>query len=264
MYDRCLFIDNDKKHTDIVGTCDNIDTILIPSLNKIQRLRLESEKGLKYKSLLSYDGKAMAEVIQVINNYNKYGGEVYDEISGIQKDHVDMIRDWVFTHAGKKAILIDFDRTITVIEGLHAFGNSGFDDMKATMSSLLESYVYGDEIMDLLYDIPIEGYMNFLCGGTERINLLIQLMNFLYENHIDIFILTNNPICIHNKELFNELIMTLTGGRKVEYICAYGHKSKKNALLKENQNDERFCKQGVSGGRRGDKRKTRKKSRNIK
>jgi hypothetical protein len=78
---------------------------------------------------------------------------------------------------------------------------------------------YERAVRPYIPDFTAEGYANYLAGGTERMKMLQDMFDYLYENNVKVIVLTNNGNCTPYKNLFREITMVYTKGRPVEVIC---------------------------------------------
>jgi len=209
-----LFVDNEQNHINTVGTCPGISVLKIPSihmdapLNEFTPDDNLSPEGLNAKRFMQLAVRS----------------DDYDYTSGIQQGHADQIVTWASSRLPDKKILFDFDRTLTMCEGIvclkpkHGalFKGTGIANMRLSFPD---------------YDLTAEGFINYLCGGTSRVEMLKRMFNTLYENNVAIYILTNNECCISNLQLFQDFMNVLTSGRPLQFICSYSFGgNKKHAI----------------------------------
>ena len=105
-------------------------------------------------------------------------------------------------------VLFDWDRTITCFDGF-AIENAPF-----TYSSV------GVKIQDVL---------EYICGGYTRLNLLSYVFQRI-RRKCELFIVTNNPIAIHNRDEFVKMIRCIDPHFK-EKCLLYGNGNKRIALV---------------------------------
>jgi len=201
-YDSALFLDNDLTYIEQLKWCPKITSIHVggiqgspPEVNIVDGPEYE-----EFRSGLSDEGRAAMNFFCI--NFNNR--DLYDSTSGIKEEHIEQALNWA-EGDGKKAILIDFDRTLSVIEGFSA------DNYPNTLTFKQRYPQPG---------ITAEGYMNYLVGGTDRLYRLQAMLTLLYAQDIDVFILTNNPGCVNSPVYFNDLVSVLTQGKPVNYICS--------------------------------------------
>ena len=122
-----------------------------------------------------------------------YGDDSFDPISGINpRTHGSQLKQWIDSRNDptKSIILLDWDRTITVIEGFIAFDYEKY----AEYSQMQRSEYYND-------------FLRYLCGGDLRLFHIRELLDYAGERNIDVCILTNNNAC--DSDIFLELVNTL-------------------------------------------------------
>jgi hypothetical protein len=147
----------------------------------------------------------------------KEGGEIVMPSRGLTKD---MINDIILTYqkpALNKYLFLDWDRTISVIEGF-----------------ICPYYP------DLFINHNIDNYndiLAYIVGGEERINLFKLMYKTLINNNTKIFILTNNPTASKydkgNRPEFLQIIRIMFPEFLQEHlICSYDFGSDKITALR--------------------------------
>ena len=279
-FDEALFLDNDQGHVDSVGTCSKITSVKVPGSDNMPAVSIRFTKEerpthpyTKLIEALSPSGKQSAIVISRIilaNGFDKSGKEHFDRQiehldvgSGINEETVSFLRNWVSERAGKKlAVLFDYDRTLTVIEGGFLLANS-FGELKNFLKNLEITDPYNfKSYLDLLTP---EGFTEYYVGGSERLAMLQAMFDFLYENNVALFLLTNNTACVRSKGMFKEILSILTKGRPVEILCGSQFDFDKKATIQRQLNLtptaplKALC-VNSRGGRRTRKTKAKRKS----
>lgn len=243
-YDSVLFLDNDLTYIDQLKRCPKITTIHVGGIQG-QPPEVDIVDGPEYEEFragLSDAGRVAMKAF--CRNFNNR--DLYDATSGIKREHMEQAFEWT-KGDGKKAILIDFDRTLTVIEGFSA-------DNYPNTFTFKQRYPQPE--------LTAEGYMNYLVGGNERFYLLQSFFDILYTQYIDIFILTNNQACVTCPLLFEDLVSVLTGGRPVTFICGARTYGDKYEAIVNAPGFASVC--AAQGGRRRPIRKThRQKKRRL-
>lgn len=251
-YDEALFFDNDQAHVDNVALCGpKIKAVKVAGSEGTPavsiRFTKEQRATYPYAKLidsLSKEGKEAANLITRIilaNGLDKDGKEDVskqverlDPGSGIQDETMDILQDWVEERKGKKlAVLFDYDRTLTVIEG-GFFLRPSFAELKAFLKTFSQKEPYDfQNYVDLLTP---EGFTEYYVGGRARLALLQEMFDYLYENKIDVFLLTNNSGCPKNKGMFEEVMNVLTKNRPFQIICGADYKYDKRAAIQKQKN----------------------------
>lgn len=226
VYKRALFLDNNIDFVMAVSECPGITIIKIPESEVLENADSETFQGLWRK--LSHEGDAYVSAVTAFTKDIRY-----DPLSGIQDSHIVEIQDWVSDMKANSmdplAVLFDFDRTLTMMEGVIGPGSSGLQGTKnilrqrvgATRKNNVEAYER----------VNIEGMVETLLGGPERLMKIQSLFDFLYDKGVDIWILSNNSLFNTNKPLMKEILDVLSNSRPVGVICSNGYSSKRAALL---------------------------------
>ncbi len=231
---------------------------------------IDTREGSPYAEFiatLSPQGKDAALVVQKLILREGGTKENYDIRSGIQEDQIQELQTWLEQHEGKRlAAVFDFDRTLSVMEGGFFYGNS-IEEWKDAYSQLEEPqldkdgnpitvggkplYVYvhryydkggkyqerripvpqGAEVNPFITKFTYEGYLEYLVGGPERLVMLQEMFDSLYERNVDCFILTNNTACPDARGMFQELGLILTRGRPITIICGMDFGGRKDFAL---------------------------------
>lgn len=252
VYDSAIFFDNSMDHimhftynTTAKSVCVGetmSDDVLIP---------FDSREYVDFLAKNGLTENINDKIAKLINNDKKYdyvlrrdrGYVAYDPKSGIKQLHTDILFRWLDSIPAEKnkVALFDWDRTITVFEGMvlpiHDIRPAEeFNDEKLNASWI--NYLnkrYGpefEEMADYLREHPtsIEELLLYLCGGSERLAMLRSIFRRCMETKTDIIVLTNNAGCTskHYKEIVKRLI-----GSDIphEIICSsgepyFGNKSK--------------------------------------
>jgi hypothetical protein len=217
-----IFLDNDEKHRNSVrNACRaNMTIINIPETSYMApQVRIDSVPYVQFLERLSSKGKDAAKVISRMCLVTGGGVEALDMRSGIQTPHVAQLQAWVDRETqvqGHKLVAVfDFDRTISMIEGGYFLANSMYEMKKIIAEHVgkredLEVYVPG---------LTPEGYAEYLAGSTERLGMLQDMFDYLYDHNVKVILLTNNGACPRARNLFHEIMMVYTRGRPVDVIC---------------------------------------------
>jgi hypothetical protein len=239
-----IFFDNDAhKIEEVTAMCGNIiEGISVPEspngaftvpLTQIKDFLKDSPKAMKYLDFLNIAFK----------QYSLNSVDNFDKVSGIQQEHIDKATEWLerTKEIKQRAAIFDWDRTITMFEGIFPAYDPRF--------------------------FSFEDWLCYLCGGDARFELLRDFLRTLHENNVEIIILTNNGSCNHPKEptyaaIFKNLVHTLLQDIPYTLICSkYTAAGHKGVAIKA---DPRFSKCAVKGGRRkktkkNNKRKTKRR-----
>ena len=182
-YDYAIFFDNEPKRIVEVETyCSkNIQCVKV---NETEGLRDLAFADPRFKQFLTSIG-INADNNQYYARVSAAGvpGDALDLLSGINAKEFKILNDWIEEHGrSKRAAIFDWDRTLTVFEGY--FSDADIAGHYRIRQEELNTAVYQND--KLIY----------LMGGQERLNQIRQMFALLYENNIDVIILTNNGGCI--------------------------------------------------------------------
>ena len=214
-YTSGIFFDNDADHITAVGHCSSIKCIKVGAIEDSGTpLTAKFPRYVDYYHLLSDDGQF---VYDEMLDTSFYMDEQYDPQSGIQAKHVEDCREWLEATKDeeKRIALFDFDRTLSLFEGID------------------------QRIPERRY-VTIEGYSNYLFGGKKRVQMLKDMLDMLVDKNVTIKILTNNGLCGSPNKIIEKLVNTLY--TEAEIICSRPpdgstteewHSSKLSALMKD-------------------------------
>jgi len=219
--DEALFIDNDIHHVLNVGMCPKIQSMKVAGKDESCKcghtIHVQSPEYIHFLEELSDKGRAAANVITRLIMSTDHKTESLDIGSGIQPREVRFVKGWVESHTNKRlAVFIDYDRTITTIEGGYYLAPS-FQELLETFHDLQIDKKY--DLKPHLLGLTIEGFVEYYVGGPTRMSMLQEMFDFLYENDVKCILLTNNTACPTRRPLFEQMMKVLTRGREVFIIC---------------------------------------------
>lgn len=204
-----VFVDNDP------DMCAQLVAKSIPGLTTIQANQTAQEVALisVMKPAFSEFGDTNSYLNALRTTYEDQ--EVpYDSASGITEEQFGLI----FTELGKlpgsaKFAIFDWDRTITKFEGWLA-ESSVLEDMAKPKP----------ESAALRKDLLL-----FICGGSERLEMIKTNINRLIGEGVAVFVMTNNSGC--GKPDFTNLVAELDP--RIKIICSRSYnKNKGEAFVK--------------------------------
>ena len=100
--------------------------------------------------------------------------------TGISKNDITYVKEWVKEHPERrKVLLLDWDRTISVKEGISIFERKKPPRVRSG---------------------NIEKYTMFIMGGPERLKYIKDFFSDMHKSNVEIFILTNNGYCTKEDE----------------------------------------------------------------
>jgi len=180
----------------------------------------------------------------------------YDPVSGIHQPHIDYFNAWeAHTHAmgANRALILDWDRTITVIEGIILPPQAATFAGNGILNALIPLYPARIMQEPQLREVTTVDALMYLCGGGGRLNAIVQWLNAVAHQGIHIMILTNNKGCITAPHLFNELVVTLLQGYPNYSITCSGnmvYQGDKGLALSYDPRFNTLCGAAMAGGRR--------------
>jgi hypothetical protein len=240
-FKHAIFFDNDPKNIKRVRElCPSITCVSIPETADIKE---RSWKDPIMERYLEQLGKPNIYVnaIQTILR-----GDTYDEKCGIQQVHIDTLNTWItrLPKGESAAIIFDWDRTITMVEGIVRFSR---------ISSVEDDYY---KMMEMTSDKDTfrTKFRTHMCayifGGMERFKMIRRLFKDIYDNGHEIFILTNNGACGSDDlysyiKLLSPLLPNYKPKISFENMLCSGdttkYKGDKGLLLKEHSRFKGLC-----------------------
>jgi hypothetical protein len=222
-YKAALFIDNAQSHIDqMMATCNRGMTLIKVGETRNLQPSLYSAPYMELYARAIGPENTYSRAVRKLSNR-----EYFDPASGIQESHLALIEKWINETAGvsPRVMLFDWDRTITIIEGVYAKPNG--------MAELHEYMVARGYDMSDLPAIYQEDALLYLCGGKDRLRMLREIMKACVQLDIDIIFLTNNGACNpeENRGLRELMDGLVPPGTSYQVICSihppyFGHKGK--------------------------------------
>ena len=248
MFTSAIFFDNEQKNLDEYGgvcnICSNITCVKIDETHKPYPIKWGNPDG---PDVVSPDNTDLTKYIRnndfKENTYYKFSktafpdGDIYDKLSGIQEKDIDRYYTWKEETEGQlnRAAIFDWDRTITIFEGLIPFRD------RLTLADVKQLFidVYGPQNPALaaefekLEKITASDTILYLLGGQKRVDMLRKLFSDCKELNITIIILTNNGNC--SSPVFDELLKELLRG--IPYIKKCSKYAKGKGIFLQGENN---------------------------
>ena len=230
-----IFLDNDQTHINEWNRqFPNSRTIKIDdtTLNPLG-------DGTAYYNgyITNYGANTYTELLRGSNNKI----EPTNPSNGIIQADVTSILNWVHANPLNRIAVFDWDRTLSVLEG-------------AIMP-------IGRLWNDPLYNCNPADALNYMFGGTERVELIKNMFITLHSEGVEIFIITNSANAQNNRPTMLQVIKLMDPDFKEKHLIYSGAGSRngrgytvKATALKQNMEYINIP-QELKGGR---KRKTRK------
>ncbi len=247
-YTAAIFFDNDRnKIVNVADKCPAIRGQAVPET--AYEIHGSPLNFPPLKNIINAAGGENNSYVKFLRK-NLVTYDYYDPVSGLNPVvHRPIIEEWLHSLEvpASSVFIIDWDRTMTVIEGVY---NCDYDIFKTDPRT---RELFATFTKEQLY----EDILRYLLGGDERLAGLRSIFSILGDLKIHICILTNNGSC--NSNFFKELVNRLMP-ESVENLfiaCSklapfYGHKGNK---LKSIVSFRTLC--NAMGGGGGYKRKRR-------
>lgn len=166
-----IFFDNKKDHLDEVYT----------KHRNIKLVKIPDAKGSYFPKPLPMNSGPLKTLIDSLGP-NAYvdllktrgvDADAYDPVSGIEQNHIRILNRWLTNtnQDGKRAAIFDWDRTLTKVEGFYPLYKGQ------------ERHMFEDTLL-------------YLFGGHKRLLKIRAMFQYLSEQGVEIFILTNNEASI--------------------------------------------------------------------
>jgi len=235
-YKAAIFFENDPdQYANVQRVCRNPCNIDIIKISETRHLRDIPWSAPPLQKLIADNNFSENPYLTFIQSQG-ITGDQYDQVSGIQQEHIEVLQSWITKTATQipRVALFDWDRTITVFEGNY------YPASRQLLSEMPGGVPEGFERDTLVY----------LCGGEGRVALIQQMFQICEDNGIDITILTNNSQCIDFFEDFEKLMKTF-GDFTFKYICSVQFNSNKGLALQKTPGYDKFLvNPSMVGGKR--------------
>lgn len=214
-FKQVLYLDNDSTQLGLVSLSHpHIESIHIPESADTKSQPLAHIISL-LKTDSGHDFAGNTYIERAFEIRARRPRHIYDPLSGIQEKHVKRVDDWINNNTsksqpcgGSSALLMDWDRTISLFEGY-------FGDDEGSLPTNLETY-YEDLLLVLL-------------GGARRLEMIRSMINRAHAASIEMYIITNNGGCNDPTSGFNNFVNKLFGNIPYTMICGRdfgGHKGR--------------------------------------
>jgi hypothetical protein len=209
-----MFFDNDKvnfedkeRGLDLKKICPNVIKIKVED-NK-------QHKIFKYDIIIEQLKKLESEDEVVKNTYTNYiidGSSLlwFDGVSGITTEQLNSLSG--LFKSGElfeiTDIILDFDRTFTLTEGLFSLPNI----LKIT------EYLYKPRFSEITDEEHEQNFINLIMGGKRRVEAMKNFLNICNDNNKKITILTNNASPLKHPKHFPKIINFVLGKDESEKL----------------------------------------------
>jgi hypothetical protein len=214
-YDTAIFFDNLKSHVSRVGRAcgGRINSVHVGGVDDPDIVPFTNNQFRDYWERDEFRNNSYLDHTRRLSPK----GDLFDSMSGLKRQDIDTLYKWIDDIRRSKqraAIFLDWDRTVTIFEGVVV----GFTRNKDVA------------FLDLFPNVSIEDTLQYICGGRERLRAIRDVLQRAVDSGIDVYILTNNTGCSYR--YFKELVDGLLQGRgRIGIVCAgdapyYGNKVK--------------------------------------
>ena len=234
MINRALFFDNSKESIDNIETHCNglIQTVKIDESSAVATMVPFTDPEFdSYLARLAPNSYA-----DVMRTYTD--SDTFDPRSGIQACHLPILEEFLRDANSRSAVLFDFDRTLTMIEGyllapsISSWMSTRVSELQSQLfADFSKRIYYRDKIVRLKSLTPptIQDMVLYLVGGAERLALLRHMFRLCFVKTVTIAILTNNSGC--KGVLFDEILKELFQDIPYLKICSNSRKGKSQFLV---------------------------------
>jgi hypothetical protein len=154
-----------------------VDTVYIPDRPNNEILNHSQPKDFTKEFLKKYPNNKFAEYLSSFRNTERsinMGFSLYNA--------ADLLK-WSFSTIQTKVALFDWDGTLSVAEGIILPSNP---------IDTLSFHTMGINYRDIAV---------YYCGSEDRFLWLKYMFEVLYKQHVEIFVLTNNPMAAKNMNI---------------------------------------------------------------
>lgn len=225
IYDAAIYFENDRNQIQQVRSYCESDNITIVD---IPESPLESI-GDTLDNIAKQLGIAPANNSYVKTRQLKEGfsgrtpGERYDPLSGIEQEHIDLMKYWLQATQGirNRIAIFDWDRTISKFEGVSLMEQELANFKKPNG----QPFFTAEQIR--------EDTLRFILGGQKRLDMLRSMFRSLTSNRVDILILTNNVSCPNQSTFpfFESLVRQLVENAPFRIVCSLPFRGNKGLAL---------------------------------
>jgi hypothetical protein len=229
-----LFFDNEKNNfnkSKII--CPNVINI------KVNDNSIHNPLLFRHDTILSDVNTIFKSDVNYSKFINQDGDKLifFDKDSGIPTLHLEKILEIVNQETTITDIILDFDRTFTMVEGL-------FASVKLSGNAKL---VLNKKQTDPDNDAETNLFLNLIMGGEDRKTAMKNLLLKCIEKNIKITILTNNDLPLRKPELIPDVIKLVLEINDVSMIDIITTKSKSLPQVSKYKriNEKTICNQNT-------------------
>ena len=165
----CRFYDNEVLH--FRGVSSAIECVAVKEVNVLNGGEGEHEYYERFRSLYPQNPFVMWLSAAPLEYQRAFVLDVMPPSLGLTNDHLLDMEQWMDTHP--RMLFLDWDRTLTVVEGFAIPAKPWIPPVNTIEWKT--------------------GYVQYLVGGTDRMQRLQDMGTRLRAHDIQLFIITHNP-----------------------------------------------------------------------
>lgn len=202
-YNVAIFFDNLKSHVSRISEICNrrITSVYVGGDDEAEIVPFTNQRFREYWERREFVKNTYLRHIRTVTP----DGDMYDPLSGIKEKDIGEFMRWLSDTSyaqDERAIFLDWDRTITIFEGI---AMEYTRDKEASFA-------------DLFPGVSIEDTLRYLCGGEKRLSMIRTMLRTAQRENVDIYVLTNNTACSYR--FFSEIVDGLMGPGVIQIVCS--------------------------------------------
>jgi hypothetical protein len=223
MSQEAIFFENDAGHAAAVAGCAGIKVVKVSSGAPTENPAPADNFYRQYLAKVEALTRAHTPVKENANRWLTAHKLQYYTGSGIGPEHYIIYDEWRKT-GDRKYLILDWDRTLTQVEGIlipqeEKLNNSeGIYSLEEKLALICSVSVPGSAPLRLPPD-TLEQIVLYLCGGPARVRFIRELAADAVEAGLKIIILTNNPVAFLKPTYFETVVRQLLG-QEFRVICS--------------------------------------------
>jgi len=211
-----FFDDTPLNIKDVEENCSEITSVLVKFTVKHENYtKIMVEKGNDYAILIKkYPEESYYVFNDGIDDTSRYTANIRSVYKWIEDNNDAM----------HKFVIFDWDKTLSVVEGMFSL-----HDVIERAPSIIEDESIQDAIKSNQIESAYEqlatkllrSSLDYFLGGEERKNKIKEFINNLFDNNIQVYILTNNTTAISDRGFFEGMLKQLDDRLANNLLCTY-------------------------------------------
>jgi hypothetical protein len=218
----------DWRNAEDFSRCRNVTSVQVtPGFER--SVEVTSSEMTEYAARLSNEGRTAKVFNDFLNQRLNRGRESYVEEGGLLRpDQMLQIVDWVKAHPGQQKVVILDNLTLTSITGFYYSFSPTFEGLKTAQPGRI-SAADQEEYRRLASEMTLEGLVNYLVGGTERVTKIRLFFQFLNAHHVVPIVISRDPMCEQFPTIYREV---MGGILQVSFhiVCMRGDQSRRETV----------------------------------